>query len=165
MIYGDNLAAIGMAHGTATSTWRTRHLRVRASFLKEALDSGAWKLLHLRGEELVADGLTKPLCGQAFGRFLEDLGLYNRDHQDEPMESGGRGAAIAALMTGGLLLSGLDAEEEQEANSDTLWVCGAMLMMLGAIYLGQLTFQGVQCCLKRLQVLLRSGLGSPGPTS
>ena len=79
IIYGDNSAAISMAHGTGTSSWRTRHLRVRASFLKEALDGitsdGLWKLFHLRGTELVADGLTKPLHGQAFFRFLEDLGI------------------------------------------------------------------------------------------
>ena len=82
IIYGDNSAAISMAHGTGTSSWRTSHLRVRASFLKEALDGitpdGLWKLFHLRGTELVADGLTKPLYGQAFFRFLEDLGIERR---------------------------------------------------------------------------------------
>ena len=50
-----------------------------SSFLKEALDGvasdGAWKLLHLRGTELVADGLTKPLAGQAFFKFVDDLGF------------------------------------------------------------------------------------------
>jgi hypothetical protein len=57
VIYGDNAAAISMAHGTGTSSWRTRHLRVRSSFLKEALDGtapgGLWKLLHVRGTEQV----------------------------------------------------------------------------------------------------------------
>ena len=88
VIYGDNLAAIGMAHGTAASTWRTRHLRVRAAFLKEALDGeapgGIWKLLHLRGTELVADGLTKPLSGQAFYKFLDDLGITRKNQEETP---------------------------------------------------------------------------------
>ena len=66
-IYGDNAAAIGLAHGVTTSSWRTRHLRIRARVLKEALSDsninpgGRWKLLHLKGTEMVANGCTKPL--------------------------------------------------------------------------------------------------------
>ena len=42
VIYGDNIAAFGLANGTASSSWRTKHLRIRASLLREALDeSGA----------------------------------------------------------------------------------------------------------------------------
>ena len=37
--------------------------------------SGQWKLIHVRGLDLVADGLTKPLLGVAFKRFLENLGM------------------------------------------------------------------------------------------
>lgn len=38
VIYGDNVAAIGLASGTDGTSWRTRHLRIRASYVKEALD-------------------------------------------------------------------------------------------------------------------------------
>ena len=38
VIYGDNLAAIGLANGTTAASWRTRHLRIRASLLREALN-------------------------------------------------------------------------------------------------------------------------------
>ena len=81
VIYGDNAAGIGLAHGVTTSSWRTRHLRVKVSVWREALrDSninpgGCLKLLHLQSTELVADGCTKPLSGQAFFRFLEDFGI------------------------------------------------------------------------------------------
>ena len=80
VIYGDNIAAIGLANGTTSSSWRTRHFRIRASLLKEALDEtdaagGQWKLIHVRGLDLVADGFTKPLFGAAFKRFLENLGM------------------------------------------------------------------------------------------
>ena len=34
-IYGDNAAAIGLAHGVTTSSWRTRHLRIRARVLNK----------------------------------------------------------------------------------------------------------------------------------
>ena len=64
VIYGDNAGAINLAHGVTTASWRTCHLRIRASVLKEALDEsnrrigGGWRLLHLKGTELVADGCT-----------------------------------------------------------------------------------------------------------
>eukprot|EP00435_Cladocopium_sp_Y103_P032651 s1805_g8.t1 len=51
-LYGDNMAAIGLASGNTCSSWRTRHLRIRASILKEAMDEdcevpgGVWHLLH-----------------------------------------------------------------------------------------------------------------------
>ena len=168
ILYGDNVAAIGLAHGTSCSSWRTRHLKIRASYLREALEGtapgGAWKLLHLKGTELVADGLTKPLHGQAFQAFVADLGM--RGPKLESSDGGGneREVAIATLMAGGLLLSGMDSmEEDNEAGSDTLWVCGALLMALGTIYVGQLTFQGLRCCLKRLSALSQPKLDSRWP--
>ena len=59
VLYGDNVAAIGLAHGTSNASWRTRHLRIRSSYLREALEGrapgGMWRLLHLRGIELVEE--------------------------------------------------------------------------------------------------------------
>eukprot|EP00435_Cladocopium_sp_Y103_P058584 s1434_g20.t1 len=84
------MAAIGLASGNTCASWRTRHLRIRASILKEALDAdceapgGVWCLLHLKGTELVADGLTKQLLGQAFTKFVEDLGLKKTATAVEP---------------------------------------------------------------------------------
>eukprot|EP00435_Cladocopium_sp_Y103_P037718 s3180_g10.t1 len=169
IIYGDNLAAIGLASGNTCSSWRTRHLRIRAAILKEALEEdnnfpgGVWRLLHLKGTELVADGLTKPLYGQAFSKFVQDLGLTVASSKQpvKPVEStcnvvqqhdgGGREAATMAMMAGSLLLSGMDAADDtaNDADSTPLWVCGAMLMVFGAI-MGQLTISATKCCLKRL---------------
>ena len=81
VIYGDNIAASGLANGTTSSSWRTRHLRIRASLLKQALDyetdaaGGQRKLIHVSGLDLVADGFTKPLFGAAFQHFVENLGM------------------------------------------------------------------------------------------
>ena len=94
VLYGDNAAEISMAYGTGTSSWRTRHLRVRASFLKEALDGvtsdGIGRLIHLRGRELVADGLAKPLHGQAFFMFVEDLRGWLAEDRQLPWEKSSR---------------------------------------------------------------------------
>jgi hypothetical protein len=95
VIYGDNVAAIGMASGTGGTLWRTRHLRIRASYVKEALEGiapgGGFRLIHLRGIDLVADGLTKPLLGQSFMSLLRDLGM--RPQQGEEGDGGGYGTA------------------------------------------------------------------------
>jgi len=45
ILYGDNVAAIGLAHGTSCSSWRTRHLKIRASYLREALEGTALEAL------------------------------------------------------------------------------------------------------------------------
>ena len=43
--------------------WRTRHLRLRSSCLRELLksDPQTWKVRHQRGVDLPADMLTKPI--------------------------------------------------------------------------------------------------------
>ena len=74
VLYGDNMASIALTEGQGGS-WRTRHLRIRAALLREALSLHSWNLIHLKGSELTADGFTKPLHGEAFERFCSDLGL------------------------------------------------------------------------------------------
>jgi len=59
VLYGDNVAAIGLAHGTSSSSWRTRHLKIRASYLREALEGRA-------------PGLTAPTWVRAGGRRLDE---------------------------------------------------------------------------------------------
>ena len=74
IMYGDNSASIGMVSGSTGASWRTRHLRIRAACLRQSLDAKGWLLRHLRGTELVADGMAKQLSGQPWERFIEDLG-------------------------------------------------------------------------------------------
>ena len=190
-IYGDNLAAIGLAVGNTCSSWRTRHLRIRASILREAMDEGCevpggvWQLLHLKGSELVADGLTKQLLGQAFAKFVVDLGLKrSAEHEslcavgggDRRLEgaetsstsssrangnvASGDFAAVKAMVLGGTLLSMAEAAHQNETEEEDLtllWVTGATLMALGAVYAGQLVHSASRCCLRRLRVVENSG--------
>ena len=77
LLHGDSKAAIS-ASTSEGGSWRTRHLRLRAFALRQALksDDGHWKIHHLRGEHLLADGLTKVLMGQSFSRFCEKLRMF-----------------------------------------------------------------------------------------
>ena len=115
--------------------------------------------LHLKGAELVADGCTKPLQGQAFTQFVDDLGLrrtrreHRSAHEDRPAVGGEHhGAAMRAMMIGGVLLSTAEAHsEENDQVFGRIWTAGILLVALGVIYSGQLLFQASRCCLKRMR--------------
>ena len=141
-----------------------------ASVLREALAEtnvglgGGWTLLHLKGTELVADGCTKPLCGQAFFRFVEDLGLKRMNPETsstsrEFTTSGGGnndGAAMRAMVLGSLLRSTVEGKSEIDGEGEEdftlVWTAGVVLMVLGAIKMGQLLHEATKCCLRRLRV-------------
>ena len=57
---GDNMAAISIIQNP-DGPWRTRHLRLRASVLKERLQEGSWRIFHLDGKRLIADVFTKAI--------------------------------------------------------------------------------------------------------
>ena len=58
VLYGDNLSALTIIQ-CPDGPWRTRHLRLRASVLRERVKSGQWLARHLPGSDLMADYLTK----------------------------------------------------------------------------------------------------------
>ena len=66
----DNVAAITLAEGGGSH--RTRHLRVRANFLKEMLDTAQLRVVHCPGESQLADALTKALPTARL-EYLNDL--------------------------------------------------------------------------------------------
>ena len=178
VIYGDNAAAISLAHGNSATSWRTRHLRVRSNLLREALENnspypgGAWKLMHLRGTELVADGLTKPLLGQSFQNFLSDLGLKGEEASLKVIEMDRRqpllqeqngadrrppqvhdqAAAARALLAGSVLVRTAEAQGSpaEDSTVDALWICGLILIAIGAIWVGSAIYASMHCCLRRL---------------
>lgn len=79
-LVGDCKAELAQLLGD-TGPWGARHLRLRSSKLREALrgESPEWTAEHRSGTELVADGLTKALQGQAFRKFVELLRMMSPD--------------------------------------------------------------------------------------
>eukprot|EP00434_Breviolum_minutum_P011282 symbB.v1.2.009953.t1/scaffold559.1/size321893/8 len=83
VLYGECKSALSLA-STDSGPWRTRHLRLRAHKLREALrlhspdptQEPEWSARHLSGIDLVADGMTKPLLGASFLRFAKRLSLH-----------------------------------------------------------------------------------------
>ena len=73
-MHSDSQAAIAIC-STPSSNWRTRHLRIRASFVREALESGRYSLHHVSGNSMTADIGTKPLAAPRFHQLAAALGL------------------------------------------------------------------------------------------
>eukprot|EP00913_Durusdinium_trenchii_P004009 g3713.t1 len=129
-LHSDSTAAIAIATGT-TSSWRTRHLRIRAAGLTEAIREKEITLDHVSGKVLVADGFTKQLTGPALGRFKEALGLKGAEKRPvevkkievhkgvEPGFTRGIGLLVAAASLLGKVEA---ATEEQKETTGEWWI-------------------------------------------
>ena len=73
-LYNDNRAALILATGQGGS-WRTRHLRIRAGALSEAIQRKEVVLDHRVGTKLLADALTKLVPVANLDRFREGMGM------------------------------------------------------------------------------------------
>ena len=116
-IYNDNRAAIILASGTGGG-WRTRHLRIRASCLAEAVKEGELTLSHRAGVALWADALTKSLPAQALEKFRRGVRLQIDPQIQEPepvVLASGEGVKLsrcmAAMLAGVSLLPRGEARE------------------------------------------------------
>ena len=69
----DNKAAIVLASPASSASWRTRHLRARASYLKEKIEADQVALEFVPGKLQLADLLTKGFPRQ---RLQELVGLW-----------------------------------------------------------------------------------------
>ncbi|CAE7224257.1 RE2 [Symbiodinium sp. CCMP2592] len=72
-LFIDNMAAHNILHGSAGS-WRTRHLRIRHSYVLNQVSTGSLRVCHLAGEDQPADLPTK-LHSRA--RLLHLLEVWN----------------------------------------------------------------------------------------
>ena len=79
VVYGDNSSALSILTNP-DGGWRTRHLRLRSSGLRELLknDPQNWKIRHQRGTDLPADMLTKPIVTpKEWFKFWQFLGFHS----------------------------------------------------------------------------------------
>ena len=71
-IYEDCTAVISLVtEGCGVA--RTKHLRVHIEMCKQALQKKKWKLQYVNTKQMIADGLTKVLEGEAFIKFANNL--------------------------------------------------------------------------------------------
>jgi hypothetical protein len=69
----DNMSTISMAEKGAATAHRTRHIRIRYFWVTDYVDRGEMCIQHMPTDQMVSDGLTKPLQGEAFIKFRNRL--------------------------------------------------------------------------------------------
>ena len=65
-IHQDNKSTIAMANRGISNSPRIRHVAIRYFFVKVSTDSGEVVIEHMGTENMLADGVTKPLQGKLF---------------------------------------------------------------------------------------------------
>ena len=130
-MFSDSAAGISFVTGT-TGSWRTRHLRIRAKGLHEAIERG-----ETSGKILVADGMTKQLQGALLRHFVQALKMTTEEQ--EVISVGREGAdqrkrlqdclALLVASTSVIGASAEDPESEKvsQLEGDTSW---AFLMVI-----------------------------------
>ena len=63
IVYQDNQSAMQVAENGLTNNPSTKHIDIRYLWIKEVLQQGKLVLKYKKTDEMVADGLTKPLVG------------------------------------------------------------------------------------------------------
>ena len=88
-LVADNQAALSLCCSD-TGAWRTRHLRLRSARLRELLadEASGWVARYCPGADLIADGFTKSLQGQAFVKFRGMLNMYLGEKEPPAREGG-----------------------------------------------------------------------------
>ena len=101
-LHVDNTAAIALAEGGGSQ--RTRHLRVRACYLRDQLEQNHLEVLHCPGEVQLADALTKALPAPRLIDLNRMLGLGQYPNLDP---------AVQAVMTTSRALQRAEPSEGQ----------------------------------------------------
>lgn len=73
-IFEDNQSAINIAHNPENNK-RIKHMDIKFFFIKEKIDSGLINITHIKSDEQIADGFTKPLSKIKLQAFVRRLGL------------------------------------------------------------------------------------------
>jgi hypothetical protein len=73
ILFQDNQSTIVLAHKGQTSAERTRHINIRYFFIKDRIENGEVVVKYLSTDEMIADGLSKPLQGNKFKKSKRDL--------------------------------------------------------------------------------------------
>ena len=73
-LYGDNQSSLALAENPELHQ-RTKHVDVQYHYIREQVDEGLVDLWYIPTEEMVADGLTKPLVPVKHREFVGQLNL------------------------------------------------------------------------------------------
>ena len=95
--YTDSQAALAACQ-TSAGSWRTRHLRIRGSMLRELLDGPDWMSYHLDGHLMLADLGTKGVPSDRFWHLMQLMGLHRPVDVPAPRGSPEKVKQMIAMM-------------------------------------------------------------------
>ncbi|CAE7369126.1 RE2 [Symbiodinium sp. CCMP2592] len=72
VLYSDSQSALSVCR-CAAGSWRTRHLRIRGSMVRELLDQNDWLSYHVDGVTMTADIGTKSLAADRFNMLADRM--------------------------------------------------------------------------------------------
>eukprot|EP00435_Cladocopium_sp_Y103_P034626 s2615_g9.t1 len=102
LLYGDSMSGLKLLEAP-DGPWRTRHLRLRSHVLRERLRWGLWKARHLRGAELAADLLTKPVTSAlTWEKFFNFMLLTHGGSGDDRKVDASKGVNSISGLAGGM---------------------------------------------------------------
>ena len=136
----DSTSALSISSGG--SSWRTRHLRIKAGWLQEQVAYGFFEIGHCPGEVQPADLLTKPLSAARMDHLLRLWGVGPRQQRQPAAVMATRSSArmLVALICCILMVSVRATEERQEVTNrgiqldyDSVGILMVLLMILGAL--------------------------------
>lgn len=79
IIKHDNESAIALAKKGFSSSKRSRHFHIKHFFIADRIKSGEISIVHCKGDEMIADALTKGLSGHIFSRHAAGILNDNTD--------------------------------------------------------------------------------------
>ena len=66
-------------NGRASSSKRTKHINIRYFFVKDCIDHEEVKIEYLGTEDMIADFFSKPLVGEKFIEFRDEILNIKKD--------------------------------------------------------------------------------------
>ena len=75
IIYQDNQSTMRVAEKGLSNNPSTKHIDIRYLWIKEVLQQRKLLLKYMRTDKMIADGMTKPLVGESFYKFVDSLNL------------------------------------------------------------------------------------------
>ena len=75
IIYQDNQSTMKVAEKGLTNNPNTKHIDIRQLWVSEVMENGRLNLQYKKTDEMIADGMTKPLIGEKFYKFVKDLNI------------------------------------------------------------------------------------------
>ena len=144
MAWTDSSTAVSILTSEGGS-WRTRHLRLRSSYARQAILGGEWGLNHLPGEKMIADIGTKALTSTRIETLKSMMGMGKKRKEEEvgkeanlPAEkqvaSTEQAIAAVRLITLVAMMSVAKGEEQEEEDMESFnafhWMVAAYTVMV-----------------------------------